>query len=175
MKTSLLPLSPSFAWKEGSLLLVGAILLPFLVHLIPWSGPVPIGAMFLPLFIFPLIATRLYGWQVGGLIGILAPLANYLMTGQPSGELLLLFTLEIAAFVLLIHLLRTNKWLIWVIGPLAFLLAKAVSASLISWFSIPLAPLDFWLRSLINGWPGLLALLLVSSLIRYYEPNTPSK
>ncbi len=37
-------------WRETAILMLVAWLVPFLVHLVPWAGPRPLGVYLLPAF-----------------------------------------------------------------------------------------------------------------------------
>lgn len=61
------------------LFVVGNLLLPQLVHLVPQGG-----FIFLPIYFFTLIGAFKYGWQVGLLTAILSPILNHLLFGMPA-------------------------------------------------------------------------------------------
>lgn len=58
------------------LTVLAALLLPLLVHLLPSSGGVPLGARLLPIFYAPLLATVFFGPVTSLAAGALAPFAN---------------------------------------------------------------------------------------------------
>ncbi len=59
--------------------IVGNLLLPQIVHIIPQGG-----LIFLPIYFFTLIAAYKYGWKVGLITAILSPIANYVLFGMPA-------------------------------------------------------------------------------------------
>lgn len=62
------------------LFVIGNLVLPRLVHMIPLGGPT-----WLPIYFFTLVAAYKYGWRVGLLTAILSPLINHLLFGMPTG------------------------------------------------------------------------------------------
>ncbi|MDH3247018.1 MAG: hypothetical protein OEM26_20515 [Saprospiraceae bacterium] len=138
---------------------------PFLIHLIPFSGSVPIGAKLLPMFYAPFVAMILFRFKVAFVAAVLAPLVNYALTGQPILEITLLLSLELGLFSIFVYLLLQGSMLKWVAAPLAYLLAKLISSSVIGWFPIKMTSIDFWTSSVSNGLPGLIILLSLNVLI----------
>lgn len=88
MKTSALKLY-SYGMAEGrtyavaGLFLIGNLMLPPLVHLLP-SG----GAVWLPIYLFTLVGSYKYGWRVGLLTALLSPLLNHLLFAMPAASML---------------------------------------------------------------------------------------
>ncbi|MDB6115969.1 MAG: hypothetical protein JWQ62_2914, partial [Lacunisphaera sp.] len=52
-------------WRETTILLAAAGLVPFLVHLLPWSGHRPLGVYVLPVFWTTFIALYFRGAGLG--------------------------------------------------------------------------------------------------------------
>ena len=71
------------AYLFAGLFILGNLLLPQLVHLIP-NG----GLIFLPIYFFTLIAAYKYGMYVGLLTAVFSPLANSLLFGMPVAAML---------------------------------------------------------------------------------------
>lgn len=117
--------------REAAVLLVLAWLMPFLVHLAPWSGERPLGAYVLPMFWAPLVAAYFYGRWVAVGIGLFAPAVNLAVTGLPALERLGAMSAEVAVFVALASW-AIERWPRFALtGPLAYLAAKlAVGAGL---------------------------------------------
>ncbi|MDE6310818.1 MAG: ECF transporter S component [Muribaculaceae bacterium] len=63
--------------------ILGNILLPRLVHLIPQGG-----LTWLPIYFFTLVGAYMYGWKVGILTALLSPVINSLLFGMPATEAL---------------------------------------------------------------------------------------
>ncbi len=138
---------------------------PFLIHLIPFSGSVPIGAMLLPLFYAPLVAMILFRFQVAFVAAMLAPIVNYALTGQPILEITLLLSLELGLFSVFGYFLLQGRILKWLAAPLAYIFAKLISSLMIGWFPVEMTSLDFWMTSVSNGLTGLLILLVINVLV----------
>jgi hypothetical protein len=147
------------------LALAATLLIPFLVHLIPAPGPVPIGARLLPMFYAPFVAAALFRYPVGLAAGVLAPVINHLLTGRPALPLMGILSVELAASVLVAAALLRVPYLRWVAAPLSYLGAKVVSTTLLAllpgWMP-GTAPLDFAFSSVANAWPGLVILLILN-------------
>lgn len=141
------------------------VAIPFLVHLIPFSDSVPIGAKLLPMFYAPLAAMILFRFQVAFVAAVLAPFINFALTGQPILEITLLLSLELGLFSVFVYFLLQGRMLKWIAAPLAYLLAKVISSLMIGWFPIEMTSLDFWTTSIYNGLPGLLILLGLNILV----------
>lgn len=67
----------------SSIFIIGNILLPQLAHLLP-NG----GLVLLPIYFFTLIAAYKYGLYLGIFTALASPLANHLLFGMPSHEIL---------------------------------------------------------------------------------------
>ncbi len=85
-------------WRETLVLMAVAWLVPFLVHVLPWDGPRPLGAHLLPAFWTAFVAVYLYGFGVGALVALVVPVANLLTTGLPVPERVVLLSLELVLF-----------------------------------------------------------------------------
>ncbi len=163
--TSTLLTSRGQTVRATVLALVATLLIPFVVHLIPTAGPVPIGARLLPMFYAPFVAMALFRYPVGLVAGALAPVINHLLTGRPALPLMGILSVELAASVLVAAGLLRVPYLRWVAAPLSYLGAKVVSTSLLAllpgWMP-GTAPLDFAFSSVVNAWPGLVILLVLN-------------
>lgn len=146
-------------------ILAAALALPFLIHLIPTNSGIPMGAYLLPMFYAPLVALLLYGIRIAFLTALLAPGVNLLITGSPDWYFGLVLTLELLCFTL------ATFWLIkkrvkWIAVPLGFLLAKTLSAALISiWGIFQVSSVDYFLSSVSTGIWGIFALLMIHLLV----------
>ena len=87
MSTSLklysLNLNNTKTYLFAAIFIVGNLLLPQLIHLIPEGG-----LIFLPIYFFTLIAAYKYGIHVGLLTAVLSPLVNHLLFAMPSTAVL---------------------------------------------------------------------------------------
>jgi hypothetical protein len=148
----------------AALLTVAAmIILPMLVHLLPNTGGVPIGARLLPIFYAPLLAVLLFDGWVAVAASLTAPLLNMWLTGMPAPEMALMLTTELVCFSLVAAWLSRGRTHYWWIGPVAYLLGKGIA-----WLILAVLPLGLpapsaaaFLDGLVLALPGLLALVLV--------------
>lgn len=63
----------------AGLFIIGNILLPQLVHLLPQGG-----ITWLPIYFFTLVGAYVYGWRVGLLTALASPVINSLLFGMPA-------------------------------------------------------------------------------------------
>ncbi|MEM7660415.1 MAG: hypothetical protein AAF399_30205 [Bacteroidota bacterium] len=176
MKSSSLStvLSSPYEWKASLLVLLGSILLPLLVHLIPYQGLGPLGARLLPIFLFPLMGVVWFRWEVGAL-GVLAPLISFVITGQPQGMMLTGLSLQLALFVGVVALLHRQQLLLWFIGPFAYVLSLIVSRSLLQIFA-PQWTFPIEVQTALQlAWPGMLILGLLSLRAAFARRTSPAK
>lgn len=66
-----------------SLMVLGNIIFPWLVHTIPQGG-----LKFLPIYFFVLIASYKFGLKAGLMTATISPLANTFLTGMPPAQML---------------------------------------------------------------------------------------
>lgn len=156
------------SWRETLVLMAVAWLVPVLVHLIPWSGPRPLGVHLLPAFWTAFVAVYLYGAGVGVLVALVVPAVNTLATGLPVSDRVLAMSVELIAFVGLAAL-AVRRWpSLRTIAPLAWLPAYALSLA-VQWavptFGYARNPLEHFAGTLANVWPGLVVLLAVNATL----------
>jgi uncharacterized membrane protein len=162
--------------KETTVLLAVAWLIPFLVHLLPWSGERPLGAHLLPMFWAAFVAVYFFGLRVGLLVGLFAPALNLLLTGLPALRWLSLMGLELTLFTLFTWWTVQRAPRFWLIAPLGYVVAKIASTLV----QLALAPVSgvgassgVFLESLRTGIPGLVVLLTVNlALVLAYSKST---
>ena len=157
-------------FRETTVLLAVAWLVPFMVHLLPWSGDRPLGALLLPMFWTGFVAVYLYGLRVGLLVGLFAPALNLALTGLPALSRLAMMSFEITVFVTFAWwLVRRTSAGCWV-APLGYLVARLVAALL--QILTGAAALDIGSAlpaSLLAALPGLVILAGVNyAVIKYY-------
>ncbi|MDO5394358.1 MAG: ECF transporter S component [Bacteroidales bacterium] len=63
--------------------IIGNIVVPQLVHLMPQGG-----LIWLPIYFFTLIAAYKYGWRTGLLTAVASPLVNFALFGMPGSAML---------------------------------------------------------------------------------------
>lgn len=158
--------------RTTGLILFVAVLFPFLVHLIPPLHGVPIGAYLLPMFYIPFIALVWYRWTVALPVAILAPILNFMITGNPQWGLMTVLTLELAIFTGVAYLLLSQAYFRWVAALLGYIGAKIISSLLLLMIPlVPVAPWQFFVNSLSTAVPGLAVLLLINILLLKYGPS----
>lgn len=153
------------SWRETLVLMAVAWLVPFLVHILPWSGARPLGVHLLPAFWTAFVAVYLYGGGIGLLVALVVPIANLLTTGLPTLERTGLMTLELAAFVGVSAVL-VHRWpALRFAAPLAWLPAKALVIGA-QWavpvFAYTRNPFDHFLASTSSCLAGLGVLLAIN-------------
>jgi len=86
-----------------------SVISPFMIHLIPPIGGVPIGAIVLAMSYAPLIAIVLFRFHVAMITALLSPLLNSLITGYPKPEIIAILTFELILFSICAYLIN-RKW-----------------------------------------------------------------
>lgn len=142
----------------GALFIIGNIVVPQLVHLIPQGG-----LILLPIYFFTLIGAYKYGWYVGLLTAICSPIANSLLFGMPAeaGLPAILLKSVVLAYVASIFAIKFRKAALW--QMLIVVLAYQVVGTLGEWLlrgDLFVALQDFRL-----GVPGMLVQILGGWLI----------
>lgn len=151
-----------------SLTIVGMVILPIFVHLIPFSGNYPLGAYLLPMFIAPLVAA-FYFSPIGVILAVaVGPLLNNLLTGMPQAPEFYFLTFELGIFAVLVSQSIRKEKLFFGFSVGAILVAKLVM--IIPRIYIINGSLDFSsivhsLNSLVIAIPGILALLIIERLL----------
>ncbi|WP_194774663.1 hypothetical protein [Pararhodonellum marinum] len=157
--------------KITGLILVVAASFPFFVHLIPPHNGYPVGAYLLPMFYIPFIALFIYNWKVALPVAILAPILNFMLTGNPQWGFLLVLTTELVLFTGIAFILLKHNVLKWTAAPLGYIGAKVISTMLLFVFPLMLvAPLEFFFGSLARALPGIGILLLLNFMLLKYRP-----
>lgn len=161
--------------RDAVLLVVMAGLIPFLVHLVPWSNPRPLGAYLLPLFWTTFIAVYFYGAVAGLLTGLLAPAVNLLVTGLPAWKFFGTMSLELVAFVAVTTWAMHRVPRLWLIAPLGYFIAKTISSLLLAPATVidhPDAAGYFFSHLIIGGAAGLVVLALINGALVKFYPKT---
>lgn len=158
------------SWRETLVLMLVAWLVPFLVHLIPWSGDRPLGAHLLPAFWTAFVAVYLYGFGIGTVVALVVPVVNFAMTGLPVTERTALMTLELVAFASCAALLVQRWPALRFAAVFAWLAARAVAIA-VQWalpaFDYSRHPVDHFVSSTTAAWSGLAVMLAVNfALVR---------
>lgn len=161
--------------RETTVLLVVAWLIPFAVHLLPWSGEVPLGAHLLPMFWAAFASVYLFGLRTGLLVGLFAPTINLLITGFPAMRWQGVMAFELIVFALFAWWMVRRVPRLWLLAPLGYVVAK-VSSTLLQLVVAPFgeigSPATFLIHSLRNGLPGLAVLTAVNLGLVLLYPKT---
>lgn len=138
-----------------------ALVLPFLIHLVPIEGGPPLGAQLLPIFFASLVLV-LRGAPLPALaVATLAPLLNRAVTGMPAGPMLPTLQVELLAFTALLFLAsRATPRLARFAGPVAYLAAAAAAQVVLAAGAPSLTQL---VATVSLSWPGLVLLLAVGA------------
>lgn len=161
-------------WRETLALMVVAWLVPFLVHIVPWTGTRPLGVHLLPAFWTAFVAVYLYGGRVGLLVALVVPVANLITTGLPTLERTGLMTLELAAFVGCAALLVERWPSLRFIAPLAWIPAKILTIGVqwgLPFFTYTRDPLDHFVSSVNSSLAGLGVMLAINVLLVHLLPK----
>ena len=156
-------------WRETTILLAVAGLVPFLVHLLPWSGHRPLGVYLLPAFWTTFVAVYFRGPFIGLLVGLVTPVINLLVTGLPVSTSLMALSLEIAFFVVVAAQWPRFRWA----APLAWVAAKGLAVSVqyfIPAFMETEYPWQHLARSTQNAVAGLAVLAAINILLVIFYP-----
>ncbi len=159
--------------RETAVLLALAWLVPFLVHLVPWTGVRPLGAHLLPLFWAAFAAVYLFGLRTGLLVGLFAPALNLALTGLPALSRLAMLGFEITVFVAVVWWLVRRGRTAWYLAPLAYVAAKLTGTILL--FVAGSVPVSAWLAlptSLLATLPGLAVLTGVNLMLARLYPRS---
>jgi hypothetical protein len=157
-------------WGETLALIAAAWLVPFLVHLVPWQGPRPVGVYLLPAFWTAFVAVYFNNLAIGLLVALVMPAVNLFLTGLPALEWLGPMSVELAAYVFVAAWLVRRWPRFWLAAPLAYLPAKALTIAI--GIVVPALhdarnPLVHLVDSLSNGVAGLAVLLFINlALVR---------
>jgi hypothetical protein len=164
-------------WRETTVLLVVAGLVPFLVHLVPWAGQRPLGVYLLPVFWTTFLAVYFRGASLGLLVGLVTPALNLALTGLPALPTTGSMALEVVLFVLVAALL-VGRWPNFrLAAPAAWIVAKAAAITLQFFFPVlgdAGNPLQRLPRSTQNGLAGLAVLALINILLVAFYPKGDS-
>jgi glucan phosphoethanolaminetransferase (alkaline phosphatase superfamily) len=162
--------------RDAAVLLALAWLIPFLVHLVPWSGARPIGAYLLPVFWATFLAVYFYGVTGGLLTGLFAPVVNLLVTGLPAWRFFGTMSLELVLFVLVTAWAVRQAPRFWLWAPLGYGVAKTVAALLLS--APAVVDMDatgyFFTHLVVGGAAGLVVLTLINGALVKFYPKDPA-
>ncbi len=165
------------AWVgELGLGLVLSLLFPFLIHVLPVPDDSRIGARLLPMFYAPLLAALLGRTSAAFGVALLAPWANWLLTGHPLPRTGVVMTLQLVVFVAALRLLLARVGRRWYLAAPAYLLA--LGASLFAALLHPAliggrAPFAWAATTLTLAFPGIAILVFLNWLALRLPPAGP--
>ena len=165
---------PRARWRETTVLLAAAWLVPVLVHLVPWSGHRPLGVYVLPVFWTTFLAVYFRGVVLGLLVGLVTPVVNLVLTGLPAAPSAGGMALEATGFALAAALLLRRWPAFRLAAPLAWVAGKAVAIvvlGLIPAMSETENPVLHLARSTQNGLAGLAVLAAINVLLVAFYPK----
>jgi hypothetical protein len=162
--------------KETTVLLALAWLVPFVVHLVPWSGERPLGAYLLPMCWTTLVAVYFFGAWTGLVTALCAPAINLAITGLPAlrgagfaSFELVIFVFAMSAFV------RSWPRAAW-LAPVAYVMAKLSTVGLQILLSVPGISAVSLQNSLTRALAGMAALGAIhAALVAFYPKSTEEK
>lgn len=164
--------------RANALTLAAALAMPVLVHMAPWGGATPLGALLLPMFWAAFVAVYLCGLWAGLLVAAFGPTLNTFLTKFPELRLNGIMSFELAVFVVFSWVvLRGEKGRgFWLLAPLAFVVAKLGSSAVRAAGAEAAGGLElaaeFFMRSVTNGAPGLAILAAINfALVRGWIGN----
>lgn len=157
--------------RSNALALAIALAMPVIVHMAPWGGGIPLGAFLLPMFWAAFVAVFLYGLPTGLLVAAFGPVLNTFLTRFPEFRFNTVMSFELVVFVVFswVVIRRPRGRSFWLLAPLAYVVAKACSGGLraagVEAFGNIGTASEFFIRSLSNGAPGLIALALINFVL----------
>ncbi len=161
----------------AALCLALALLLPQIFHMM---GMQQAGQIFLPMHIPIFMAGMVLGWQYGALLGLLAPLASFLLSGMPDAARVLFMMLELMSYGAISGFLyRSLRLHDQLVGGYIALLGAMLGGRLMYGFLLTLCAFAFQLHlggfaavwaALVTGIPGIIIqLLFLPALVHVVE------
>lgn len=169
MKSSILQISTKYQVAQTTLVLAATMVLPFLVHLLPNINGNLAGAVLLPVFVAPLVAAYLFKKHVALFAGVVAPLLNYLLIGQPRPDVVISLSIEIALFVSLLLVFKNIRVLEYLAAPAAYLLASVLVVAGIALTGTLASPVAYWISTTTAALPGIVLIGVFSILFSIYK------
>jgi len=137
---------------------------------VPWACHLihPLaGATFLPMFFFTLLASLLFGWRAGLMVGFLTPLISYGLSGMPLLWRLPQIVIENSILGLSAGFLRERFKLniIWSLLGAMVLGRLALALAILAIHFGEVNPLSWVWQTIQQGWPGIAIQLVCLPLI----------
>lgn len=169
-QSNIVALKPGILQKlqvgEMVLVLALSVLIPFLIHLIPSYNGIPVGAIYLAMFIAPFIAVKFFKFHVALIVAASAPVLNFLITGNPVQGLVPLITFELIVFISISKILNEIPKLNYLNSLIAYLGTVLISLILINLFNgvFTKSAAEFISVSVFSAVPGIILLVLMNIL-----------
>jgi hypothetical protein len=164
--------------RLNALALVVALLMPVILHMAPWGGGVPLGALLLPMFWAAFVAVFFYGLGAGALVAVFGPALNTLLTHFPEFRFNAGMSFELLVFVVFAWVVLRGEWgrRFWLLAPLAYVVAKVCSSGVrVAGEEAVGTVAESFLRAVSNGVPGLVVLAVINfALVRGWFGNRGS-
>lgn len=143
------------------LVAAAAVVLPSLAHL---TG-LPVRWL-LPMHWPVILAGLCYGWRSGGLVGLLAPLSAFLISGMPPPHMLPGMSVELAAYGLLAGFARQVLGMNWFASCAIALIGGRIVflASVLTLGSVSQPFGEYLMAAMLPGIPAAIAQLVVLSM-----------
>lgn len=148
----------SRTWLFATLFILGNLLLPAFVHMVPGGGPT-----WLPIYFFTLVGAYRYGWRVGLLTAVLSPLVNSVLTGMPAAAVLPAIMVKSTLLALFASLAAKRFREVSMAVIALVIVAYQTVGSLIEWG----VTRDLWLalQDVRMAWPGMIVQLVGGWLV----------
>jgi hypothetical protein len=143
--------------KESVAVLAFSVLIPFLIHVIPFAGS-PAGAVLLPIFIAPFIAVVFFRFDVAIIAALLSPVLNYFLTGNPVYGSVGIMTLELCMFVSIAKLLIKYDYVKYIAAPAGVIVSMFFSQFIFS-------SVNHFTAALTTAIPGIILISLLNVLL----------
>lgn len=146
----------TYVWSAA--FVVGNIVLPQLCHLVPGGGLV-----WLPIYLFTLVAAYKFGLAAGLLTAVLSPLVNNLMFGMPPMAMLPIILVKSVLLAVAASFIarKVGRVALWAVA--ASVVAYQFVGTMAEWGMS--SSLSTALQDIVIGWPGILVQVFGGCLI----------
>lgn len=146
----------TYVWSAA--FVVGNIVLPQLCHLVPGGGLV-----WLPIYLFTLVAAYKFGLAAGLLTAVLSPLVNNLMFGMPPMAMLPIILVKSVLLAVAASFIarKVGRVAFWAVA--ASVVAYQFVGTMVEWGMS--SSLSAALQDIVIGWPGILVQVFGGCLI----------
>ena len=153
-----LPLSDARTYAWSAAFVACNIALPQLCHLVPGGGLV-----WLPIYLFTLVAAYKFGLAAGLLTALLSPIANNLGFGMPPAAMLPVILCKSVLLAVAASMIARRVGRVTLLGVAAAVVAYQAAGTLAEWAIT--GSLAVALQDIRIGWPGLLLQVFGGCLI----------